>query len=327
MVFSSSGTSRTRKDLVDISEAFNLWGVVRAYNIVVESAQIWDNYIQDPEFGYLLQKYIEDVKKDIRTMEEMMERYSIKGSDSHPPYIRTGVNSEVIRDQYIATQFLFCKQEHMEMLLRVSITIFTNDKLRRFFSGLTKKCIDDLDFTIKYLKLKGWTDTPPLYPHIPSATNDKLDCGEAFLLWEHLNYRYDTIRITDYFYALSNDGEFKLLLKNGLNNLLRKEIKFLEKEMEHFGIPAPIRPTMVMPPVSNSKELIDDDFLYRTIYDGLGGAAMIHARGFKQCNTNDRVRTLFKKLLLEEMDTIDDLIKYGKMKGWVDPVPKFSQSR
>ncbi|MHB1420711.1 MAG: hypothetical protein ACYCX4_14220 [Bacillota bacterium] len=190
-----------------------------------------------------MKKQIEYCKKDIKEIEDMMEKYSIKGPDKHPPYVHTSVTSEVIRDQYIASQFFFCKQELVESSVRVVIASFTNDKLRRFFAGLLKKYTS----------------------------------------------------------------------------------KLLEEEMELFGIPAPVNPTKIMPPVTGIHDLVDDDYMYRVIFDGLQGAAMVHARAFKQCTTNDRIRNLFKKLLLEEIDALDDLIKYGKLKGWVDPVPKFSQ--
>ena len=48
-----------------------------------------------------------------------------------------------------------------------------------------------------------------------------------------------------------------------------------------------------------------------------------HAQAFKQATYNDDIRKFFKDLLLEEMKVFDDFIKFGKLKGWLNPVPSY----
>lgn len=163
---------------------------------------------------------------------------------------------------------------------------------------------------------------PPLYKLVPKEVNDKLDTGEAYHLWNHTTYRYDNMHQTDIYHAFAHDVDFKALLKTGMQVLLKKQINLLEKELEHFGIPVPKRPSSVYVTPSDTT-ILDDDHMYRMILTGIQGTASLHAQAYKQCFTNERIRNIFKTLLYSEIDCIDDLIKFGKIKGWLHPAPQY----
>ena len=48
-----------------------------------------------------------------------------------------------------------------------------------------------------------------------------------------------------------------------------------------------------------------------------------HAQAFKRATYNDEIRELFRDLLLDEMEVFDDFMKFGKLKGWLNPVPTY----
>lgn len=56
---------------------------------------------------------------------------------------------------------------------------------------------------------------------------------------------------------------------------------------------------------------------------GFQGALVLQAESFKQSTFNDRIRTIFMKLLIEEIDVLDDFHKYGKIKGWLNTPPGY----
>ncbi len=171
-----------------------------------------------------------------------------------------------------------------------------------------------MDKIVPYLKARGWIETPPIYTKtIPNVT-EKISTIEVFNLWDHLAFRYDNINTTEIFQRFIYDGDFKLVLAKGIKKL-RKQINMLEKELQYFGIPIPNAPGEVTITPDNT-EMLNDDHMFRTLIDGMQGALIIHIQPLKECSLNDRVRGIFKKLLLEELDVIDDLYKYGKIKGW-----------
>lgn len=92
--------------------------------------------------------------------------------------------------------------------------------------------------------------------------------------------------------------------------------------MTYFGIPMPNKPSGITTSDYNT-ELLEDDYMFRIILIGIQGASMMHAQAVKQCTYNDRIRNTFKKLLLEEISLQDRFIKFGKTKGWLNPVPTY----
>lgn len=315
-------TTKQEHKLVDTAEAYNLWDIAKSNYLHSERVLLWKNFAHDKDFLHILNFFLEDLKKDADILEEKMEKYGIKGPDKNRSEVKTAANAEVIRDEYIAQDFYVFLQESVELLLRAFRTSTTNDSIRAYFKEILKKFIDQTDTFVKYLKAKAWLEEPPFYPNVPAEIKEQLDSGEAFHLWEHLTFRYDNIHQTDIYYTFAHDPDFKLILKTGLQDILKKQAQMLEKELTHFGIPLPKRPTNVFS-VPSSTQMLDDDHMYRIVLTGMTGAASVHAQALKQCSTNDRVRKMFKDLLYSEIDFIDNFIKFGKTKSWLHPAPEF----
>jgi hypothetical protein len=69
---------------------------------------------------------------------------------------------------------------------------------------------------------------------------------------------------------------------------------------------------------------ISDESMFKQIHSGIQSATGVHAQSLKQSSMNDRVRKIFNDLLLSEMNVLDNIIKYGKVKGWIQPIPSFN---
>lgn len=323
MVFTAPRSkSKKQQQLVDVEEAYHLWDTLKSLYSVVERIQIWGNFAHDPEFGILVAKMLNDYKKEVNKLEKVLQKYAIQGPKTNRTKINTTVNSEVLLDQFLGHDLFLILQEQVEMLLRSFVTSTTNENVRKIFLKLLKNAIERQGDLEKYLKIKGWLETPPLYPLIADNVKERLDTGEVFHLWDHLTYRYDNIEKTETFYDFVYDGEFKLLLKVGLQMALKKQASMLEKELEYFGIPVPSHPPNVINPPDNT-EILKDEFMFKDIYSGMHGAAIMHAQALKQCTTNDRVRGIFQELLLSELGMLDKLILLAKVKGWFNTTPQY----
>jgi len=314
-----------QQQLLDTAEAYNLWDILKAKYIQVERMLLWRNFAHDRDFIRMLDMYLKDFGREITLLEKELDKYGISGPDKNRTEVKTAANAEVIRDEYIAQDFYIYLQESIEMLLRAFRTSTTNDSVRALFLRMLKKAIEQTDAYIKYLKTKGWLEEPPFYPNVPAETGERLDTGEAFHLWEHLTFRYDNIHQTDIYYTFAHDRDFKLILKTGLQAVLQKQAQTLEKQMVRFGIPLPKRSTRVfsIPQSPQFTQALNDDHMYRLILTGMTGAASVHGQALKQCSTNDRVRNIFKELLYSEINFLDRFIKFGKVKGWLHPAPKY----
>lgn len=308
--------------LINVSEANNVWDILKSNYLAVELMKLWKNYTHDKDLQVLIGMFVNDIEKDIVILEKEIKNIGISGPDKSRSAQNYKVNTENLMDENIAQEFFVFAQENVEHLMRALRTTTDSDEIRSLIMKFTHQAIKRTDNVIQYMKLKGWIETPPLYTQVPADIKEKLGAGEAFHLWDHLTFRYDNVSQTDIFLAFAKDPEFKTLLKVGLQQSLKKQAQMLEKELNHFGIPLPKRPKDFNMTEDNT-ELLDDDHMFRMILTGIQGAAIFHAQALKQSTVNDRVRSIFKDLLFAELDYNDKLIKFGKVKGWLNPVPKY----
>ncbi|MDO9534992.1 MAG: DUF3231 family protein [Bacillota bacterium] len=266
-------------------------------------------------------KHLSEVKKEITDLEGQLSKFAVGVPKPPRKDVRSAVETEILSDSYIASTLLLLYQELIEMKLRSFRTASTNDGVRKMFLKYTKKAINVYDNLLKYVKLRGWIDKPSLYPNLPANASEQLDTGEAFHLWDHLTFRYDNIELTQIFYELAQDGDFKLLLKKGIQDVLQKDAARLEKELTYFGIPFPHQPRVIYDNLGTVE--LSDSSMFKQVYLGMQSAAVIHAQAIKQSTTNDRIRKLFNELLLAEIGTIDKVIKFGKLKDWLQHPPQY----
>ena len=321
MILKSKLKTEKLQQSIDIREAFNLWDMLNSSYMALERLQIWRTITHDIDLKMIIDTAIKTSKECIQTLETKMEEYAIKAPDRTRSFGNFPASSQMVTDEFIAQEVFLYHQEHIENLMKVLRSTTTNDSLRQIFKKMTIKTVHETDTLVTYLKLKGWLSVPPMYKNIPKDTQARLGVAEAADLWDHLALRYDNIRTTEYFLNMTHDQDFQAALRVGLNKL-NEQRETLEKELAYYGIPLPKKPpkttiTLVDP------ESMDDDYMFRILVNALQGAAFMHVKSFKECVICDRTRNTLKKLLLDEIEMIDDLIKYGKAKGWLNPVPKY----
>lgn len=250
-----------------------------------------------------------------------MEQYQVRSPDRNRLPSNWSGNTESFRDELIGHTNLRFLQEHLENTLRVIRTSVTNDGIRAFFLRNLKLTLDYIDLLLNYLKIKGWIEIGPYYLNTPANVPDKITASDAGNLWDHLTYRYDNIRKTNLYLSITHDFDFKVILNKGLD-LLNHQAEILEQECQKYGISLPKRPPeVVISPVGT--DYMCDDQMYRDILQGLQAADMMHAEASKQCIHNDRIRDLFKRMLLNEVHFYNIFLKYGKQKGWLHAAPVY----
>lgn len=318
---SSSRLTLTTNPRLSVQEAYNLWDILASRYMIIEQLTLWDRFAHDAD----LRLHIGNVKSQMSRVTGSWEKTamgaSIKGPDAARKGVNTSMNSEVFHDEQIALWLLRLLQEDLQRLFRVARTCATNDGMRRKATREIRRMADYQDDLVKYLKLKGWINSPPLYPNVPRDTPEELSCAEASHLWDHLTFRYDNIDENRTWRDAVHDGDFRLILDVGLA-LLSRQIKRLEKEVLHFGLPLPKAPPKVHAMLENTN-FTDDDTIFRLLLSGLQGAVLLHVRAFTQSTVNDRIRTLFKQLLFSEMGLAEKMLLYGKVKGWLNPAPQY----
>jgi hypothetical protein len=155
-----------------------------------------------------------------------------------------------------------------------------------------------------------------------TAEKPMLTVGEAHLLWDYVSSRYDIIELTQLLQNFIHDIEFKSLVAMGLQQTLEKQVKEIEKLMDTFMVPLPNRPpkTVHMP---TQVQVADDNFIFTRIFNGVESFLEANVRTVRSIVSNDPMRKMFIKFVEEEVVVFDNLIKYGKVKGWIVIPPSY----
>ena len=308
---------------VDCQEAYNLWDALTSRYNTIQQVQIWHNFVHDKDFSLLLKHgYMELMDKQANKLEQIMNDYQLALPKRPPQGTKTPANVEAYEDRFLAAIAINMIQENITQQIRFIRTSLTNDSVRETFVSFLGQGADLYDTAIKYVKLRGWLAIPPLYKQVPPETKDSLDSGEAYLLWDHLAARYDTIEKTQKYQNFAHDVEFKALLVLGLQTVLEKQANILEKECGKFAIILPSRPPKTIK-TNEGMELYDDELIFRDIFTGMQFIMELHSTALKQSTTNDRLRSMFRKFLDQEIKTLNNWINYGKTKGWLRPIPMY----
>ncbi|HBX22194.1 MAG TPA: DUF3231 domain-containing protein [Desulfotomaculum sp.] len=308
---------------VDCQEAYNLWDALTSRYNTIQQVQIWHNFVHDKDFSLLVKHaYMELMDKQANKLEQTMNNYQLALPKRPPQNIHTPTNVEAYEDRFLASIAINMIQENITQQIRFIRTTLTSEPIRKIFIDFLGEGADLYDTAIKYVKLKGWLSIPPLYKQVPPENTEYLDSGEAYQLWDHLSARYDTIEKTQKYQNFAHDVDFKALLVVGLQIVLEKQANILEKECIKFGIILPSRPPKTIS-TNEGMELYDDELIFRDIFTGMQFIMELHSTALKQTTTNDRLRSMYRKFLNQELSALDNWINYGKMKGWLRPIPMY----
>lgn len=311
----------TRSMNVDIREAFTLWDVLNSKYMAAEKLLVCKSFVHDADLKLLIIKIEKEIQKNIAILQQQMKLYNIISPNKNKVAAGNAASKELFSDEFIAMEILLYEQEHVENLLISIYSLITNDSVREVIMDMLLRTVETVDGMMKHIALRGWAGIPPAYQHLPPEITEKIHCGEAGCLWDLLTYRYDTLHFTEIMLSAVHDVDLKLILETGIG-LLTQQIKQLEQELIHFGIPVPKRPSDITVNLNN-KDLWEDSHIYRMTLMGMQGAGTLHVRSFKKYSVNHRLRGLMKKLLVQEVEKIDDYIRYGKLKGWLHGVPMY----
>ncbi|MEW5953844.1 MAG: hypothetical protein AB1815_08950 [Bacillota bacterium] len=147
-----------------------------------------------------------------------------------------------------------------------------------------------------------------------------INVNEVFYVWDILVTKLDimeTVQISENFI---DDNDLKYIA-GILADGLQTGIADMERLLNDYGIPFPVRP-----PAGNNTavniEFIKDKDIYYGLFEGIQALFPILASGFMN-STTPVVRKAFKNHLLLSMEILETIVEYGKLKGFLDTPPVY----
>lgn len=308
---------------VDIQEAFNIYNLLRARYVSTQTVQIFKNFVHDPDWNSVLDRFIKHFEKQIKVLEEMGEMFRLIMPGKPPLDNKFAVSINDITDEYIYKKIYHDLVAELMSLIHAVRTTSTNDYLRNVIIQDLITHFEDFDVLYKFGKIKSWEESYPVYKTALPHEREFLSTSEAFHIWDHVCLRYEQIELIGMFINYAHDTEFKALLQHGLY-IITKQVKDLEQLSLKSNVMLPNRPTpSVVSPID--PETIKDKFMYRNILNWELNALDAHVRAIIETIRNDYLRKLWSDLLNAELVYYDKYLKYGKMKGWTRVVPIYEE--
>ena len=158
------GRGETAKSpTLDSGEAFLLWDHLILRYDIIESTQVFQNFVHDPEFALLLKKGLtETLENQVDLLEKKMNTFQLPLPPRPPKSVRVTTNTTLLDDRFIFRQLFTGVQAFLDSHVRTLRSIVTNDPLRDMFIKFAKEELDVFDNLCKYGKLKGWLEVPPM---------------------------------------------------------------------------------------------------------------------------------------------------------------------
>ncbi|MGV8980504.1 DUF3231 family protein [Clostridium sp.] len=314
---------KKRDDVIDIQEAYNIYGLLRARYVSTQTVQLFKNFVHDVSWEVVLEKFQKDFEDQIDNLEKLGDKYRIIMPNRPPVDVKFATRLNDVSDDYIYKKIYHDLVAQLMSLSHAVRTTSTNDNLRNIIIQDLKIHFEDFDTLYKFGKLKGWEETYPTYKTAIVQEKEQLSTSEAFHIWDHIVMRYEQIELIGIFESFAHDTEFKVILQHGLY-VYNKQVKKLEELALKLNVPLPNRAALpVTTPID--PEMITDRFMYRNILSWQLSALDAHLRAIIETIRNEALRKLWTGLLDAELTYYDKYLKYGKMKGWTRVVPIYGE--
>ena len=311
------------KENLDIQEAYNIYNLLRARYVSIQTVQLFKNFVHDIDWEIILDEFIKHFSKQIDILENLGVKFSIIMPVKPPFDIKFATNINDITDDYIYKKIYHDLIAELMPLIHAVRSTSTNDNLRNIIIKDLMVHFEDFNTLYKFGKLKGWEETYPVYKTSIPHQKEQLSTSEAFHIWDHINLRYEQIELIGIFLNFAHDTEFKAMLQHGLY-IYNKQAKQLEHLALKFNVPLPNKPTSpILTPID--PETIKDKFMYQNILGWELTSLDTHVRAIIETIRNDSLRKQWSDLLKTELDYYDKYLKYGKMKGWARIVPIYGE--
>lgn len=155
------------------------------------------------------------------------------------------------------------------------------------------------------------------------STRDKqryINVSEVSYIWDILVIKLDIMETTQIFKNFIDDNDLKFI-NHQVVTALQTGINDMENLMNDYGIPFPARP-----PAGNKStihlEFYTDKFIFQNLHEAIQAFFPILATSFMQ-STTPKIRKVIKNHLLLTLELHEQIVEYGKLKGFLNEAPVY----
>ncbi len=147
-----------------------------------------------------------------------------------------------------------------------------------------------------------------------------INVSEVFYVWDIMVMKMDILHTVRIMESLIVDSDL-MFIANQLGKGLETGIAQMERIMNDYSIPFPLRPPAASTAISTLEDF-SDKTIYETLYEGIQSFFFVLASGFMN-STSPKVRKALKDHLLLTMQLQELIVEYGKIKGYLNVPPVY----
>ena len=148
-----------------------------------------------------------------------------------------------------------------------------------------------------------------------------INVSEAFYAWDIMVTKFDIIETIHIVENFIDDIDLKIIAKRIIDSL-QLGIADMEKIMSNYGVPFPTRPPAGKI-TTKCLEYYTDRYIYHNLNDSIQSFFPVLAHGYMQ-STAPYAKKQFKSHLLTTMELHEEIIEYGKLKGFLAEPPLYN---
>ncbi|MHB1127606.1 MAG: DUF3231 family protein [Bacillota bacterium] len=153
------------------------------------------------------------------------------------------------------------------------------------------------------------------------SEQNELSVGEVYNLWDVLTGYYQSIEQLKTYRNYAHDPDLVRLVDDTIKDKEHRVQKVLEK-MKKFGIKSPETPRKDVTSFIDTQVIHDEQIcLYLLLI--AQERVELKLRAVRNSTVNDEVRSFFIYLVKVDIENIDHIVKYMKIKGWIHQSPIF----
>jgi hypothetical protein len=159
---------------------------------------------------------------------------------------------------------------------------------------------------------------------IGKSTREKqelINVSEVSYIWDIYIIKFDILETMNIIENFIKDADLKYILGKTTDGL-KAGIESMEKLILNYGIPFPVRPS-VASKTTTMVEDFTDRFIYEDIFSAIQSFFPVLASAFMN-STSPKVRKAFKNHLLLTVELQEQIVEYGKLKGFLNEPPIYN---
>ncbi len=150
-----------------------------------------------------------------------------------------------------------------------------------------------------------------------------IDIREVYNIWDILNSKYMAVGRLQLWENFAHDYEFKIFLKRDIKSL-EENIAILEKQMYNFAIKSPDR-NRVNITFPTGSQVVSDQFMAQDVFLYMQEHVENLLKVLRSTVTNDKLRSIIKKMAVKTINDTDKIATYLIGKGWLAVPPLYKQ--